>query len=384
MNREKQILLNEKRLKQKPKKFPIKIPKLKNIINKKRKAKSSKEIKSPKIFNIIIASATLIILFLSLILIIRKSFLITKYNINHYKNKIPIAFALNANYVYPIIVTLTSILYNSSPDTFYIFYLLLNPDIKESHINKILGIKEKYPNCKIELIKMGEKYSDYPEGFNKSASIYYRLELSELISDFDKIIYLDGDTIVHKDLTDMYNINMGKYYYMGFPDHDIVYYDFEGKRNFINSGVLLINLKDLREINATKKFKDYYDEYGTLKVDEYLINAVFYGNISFLPFIYGIPDFGAGSPTTVSISNFISEFGQYVNWSLTDMEKYSKNRAITHMCYENDKWWEKNYTNLTEIGKQWLFYASKSNIFDDICKKYHQFESQCEKIKNEN
>ena len=31
----------------------------------------------------------------------------------------------------------------------------------------------------------------------------------------------------HKDLTDMYNINMGKYYYMGFPDHDIVYYDFE-------------------------------------------------------------------------------------------------------------------------------------------------------------
>ena len=66
------------------------------------------------------------------------------------------------------------------------------------------------------------------------------------------------------------------------------------------------------------------------------------------------------------------------------MEYYSKNRAITHMCYENDKWWNKNYTNLTEIGKQWLFYASKSNAFDDICKKYKQFEFQCEKIKKEN
>ena len=44
---------------------------------------------------------------------------------------------------------------------------------------------------------------------------------------------------------------------MGFPDHDIINYEFNGKRNFINSGVMLINLKKLREVNAPKLLKDY-------------------------------------------------------------------------------------------------------------------------------
>ena len=66
--------------------------------------------------------------------------------------------------------------------------------------------------------------------------------MPDLITDRDKIIYLDVDTIVHKDLTDMYNIDMGIYYYMGIPDHDIYNFEFNGKRNFINSGVLLIKI----------------------------------------------------------------------------------------------------------------------------------------------
>ena len=48
------------------------------------------------------------------------------------------------------------------------------------------------------------------------------------------------------------------------------------------------------------------------------------------------------------------------------------------------KWWNYDYDKLTEIGKQWLFYASKSNVFDEICQKYNQFEEQCQKLKNEN
>ena len=303
-----------------------------------------------------------------------------KHNISNFKNKIPIAFALNDKYAYPLIVTLTSILYNSSPDTFYIFYLLLNPDVKKKKIDRILGIKDKYPNCEIELIKMGDKYEDYPHGKNCSP-IYYRLDLPDLIPDMDKIIYLDVDTIIHNDLTEMYNINMDNYYYMGFPDHDIDYYQFEGNLNFINTGVLLINLKNLRQANSSVQFQNYYKEHSTQKVDEYLINAVFYKHITFLPFIYGIPDFGAGSPTTSTISHFVKEFHNCVNWTESEMENYSKNRVITHMCYESDKWWQKNYTNLTEIGKQWLFYASKSNAFKDICKLYNQFESECKKIK---
>ena len=171
---------------------------------------------------------------------------------------IPIAFSLNNNYVYPLIVLLTSILYNSFPNVYFLFYLLLSPDIEEKNIMKILEICKKNKNCKINLIYMKDKYSKFNKGVYKSIAIYYRLELSNVITDVDKIIYLDIDTLVHKDLTEFYNIDLGNYYYMGFPAHDLTYTIINGTRNFINSGVMLINLKKLREINATQLYEEYY------------------------------------------------------------------------------------------------------------------------------
>ena len=126
-----------------------------------------------------------------------------------------------------------------------------------------------------------------------------------------------------------------------------------------------------------------YRKHGTKKVDEYLINAVFYDKIKFLPLIYGIPDFGAGNEITSSPHYFWNEFKNFTNFTLFDFNNSSENRAITHNCYEAKKWWHRKYENLTYIGKKWLFYASKSNIFNDICKTYIQFENYCEQINNE-
>ena len=256
------------------------------------------------------------------------------------------------------------------------------PDLQNLNIKKILGLRDKYQNCFINLIYMEEKFSKYQHSHD-SVAVYYRLELSNIILDFDKIIYLDVDTLIHKDLTELYNLNMGKYYYMGFPDHDITNYEFNGSRNFINSGVMLINLKKLRQVNAPKLFQEYYNNFGSLKEDEYLINAIFYDKISFLPLIYGIPDFGAGSKYTISYFHFWNEFKNFTNWTLLELENASYHRAITHNCYETKKWWKRKYNNLTGIGKKWLFYASKSNMFDNICKKYYQFRVYCEEIKKE-
>ena len=299
-------------------------------------------------------------------------------------NQIPIASSLNNNYVYPIIVSITSILYNSVPNNFFTFYLLLAPDVQEENLKKISGLKDKYPNCKFVFLHVENHFKNSFTGYYKSPTIYYRLELSNLITDVDKIIYLDVDTITHKDLTEFYNINMGKYYYLGYPGHDMVAFEFNGTRNFINSGCMLVNLRKLREVDAPKLFHEFYEKFGTKKYDEYILNGVFYNKISFLPLIYGIPDFGFTNPSTSTPAAFFSKFKNYTNFTVEDFENASKNRVITHGCYEMKKWWEFNYDKLTDIGKQWLFYASKSNVFDEICQKYNQFEEQCQKLKNEN
>jgi len=331
----------------------------------------------------LIIITTLIFIFFILLYILLKKFKSNTNIIINQTTQIPIAFSFNNVYVYPIIVSITSILFNSAHDTFFTFYLLLAPDVQEENVKKISGLKDKYSNCKFVFIHVDNQFKNFFTGYYKSPTIYYRLELSNLITDADKIIYLDVDTITHKDLKQFYNLDMGKYYYLGFPGHDLVNFEINGTRNFINSGCMLVNLKKLRESNAPKLFQDFYQQFGTKKYDEYIINSVFYNKISFLPLIYGIPDFGFKNPSTSTPEIFLNKFQNYINYTVEDMEYASKNRVITHGCYEIKKWWDYNYDKLTDIGKQWLFYASKSHVFDEICQKYNQFELQCQKLKTE-
>ena len=206
--------------------------------------------------------------------------------------------------------------------------------------------------------------------------------MPNLLIDIDKIIYLDCDNIVHKDLTELYNLDMKNNYYMGFPSHEISYLVIKGTRNFINSGVMLINLKLLRKINSSILYEEFYKEFGTKKYDEYLINSIFYNKISFLPFKYGIPDFIKGHRIIDSPSHFYNQFKGHSNGTEKEMIDSSINPSITHGCYTRIKWWNQNYNSLSKIGKKWIFYASKSNMFNEICNKYKQYKNICKKMKN--
>jgi hypothetical protein len=246
---------------------------------------------------------------------------------------------------------------------------------------KIKGLCKKYKKCEIIFLNMGEKYKGWKTGRYNSESVYYRLSLSDYVKNFDKIIYLDCDTMVHSDLTNFYNIEMGNKCYMGFPGHEVSYLEINGTRNFINSGVMLVNLKLLRNLNASFLFDKYYHTYGTKKFDEYLINVLFYNKISFLPLIYGIPDFEKGHHIIDSPPFFWKSLNGYSNCTEEEMISASNNRIITHGAYKMIKWWRRNYDSLSKIGKKWIYYASKSNVFNDICDTFTQYKKICSKLK---
>jgi len=146
---------------------------------------------------------------------------------------IPISFTINNLYTYPLIVLLTSILYNSKKSTLYLFHIMILDDFLEENKQKINGLCEKYKKCKKKFINMGKKYKDWITSSYYSETVYYRLSLSDFVTDFDKIIYLDCDTMDHNDLTDFYNIEIGDKFYMGFPGHEVSYIEISGTRNFI-------------------------------------------------------------------------------------------------------------------------------------------------------
>lgn len=317
---------------------------------------------------------------MELIFILFLIFLLEIYKQYYIKSIIPIAFASDYKYVYPLIVLLTSILFNAKPTTLYYFYIMIPYNIKYQTKIQFLKLKNKYPKFKLKFINLGKKFMTWKRG-HYSHTVYYRLCLSDLIKDFNKIIYLDVDTMVHKDLSEFYNIEMGNNYFMGFPGHEIGHLQIKGTRNFINSGVLLINLKFLRKLKASLLFEDYYNKYGTKKVDEYLINVIFYNHIKFLPLKYGIPSFNKRISMISSPSKFWESLNGYSNSTKNEMISSSLDPVITHGAYSFKKWWNWKYEELSTIGRKWIFYASKSHVFNEICRHYTQYKKICKKLK---
>ena len=210
--------------------------------------------------------------------------------------KVAIAYGLNNKYIYPTIVSMTSILENRFIHTYYIFYLLVDKiTFKLADKKKLMNIENKYERCEVNIIEIPKDMIKHANTKRYPISAYYRLLLSELIPNLNRIIYLDGDTLIYTDLTEMFNLEMGKNVMLGFVDNA---YDKAKKfgiktYKYIVSGILLINLKTIRRENISTQFFDFIDKNKDrlAQEDQTVINIVLHGRIDFLPPKYGIWNF---------------------------------------------------------------------------------------------
>ena len=118
-----------------------------------------------------------------------------------------------------------------------------------------------------------------PETVCSNISVYHKLLLASTI-DSDKIIYIDGDTIVLTSLYDIWSMDMTDKYIAGVKDTTGLIERAEagiGKDElYINSGVMLCNLKQWREDRLEKKYIKYMNEHTGKYIfrDQRVINAV--------------------------------------------------------------------------------------------------------------
>lgn len=179
-------------------------------------------------------------------------------------NYINVAYSLDNDYHYIVHVSMKSVMLSQNNNTFINFYILTsNMNEKQKEIIDKIGLQHK--NCKIEYLDMGNKFKDLNVPGDTyavwSTAIFYRLLLQYLLPNEKKILYLDGDTLIYKDLTKIYNYNITDKYYVGMLEYKVFTYAkyFKGKfGNYINTGVMLCNLEELRKGNITEKFVEFY------------------------------------------------------------------------------------------------------------------------------
>ena len=213
---------------------------------------------------------------------------------------------------------------------------------------------------------MGNAFKEANSDTRITTPAYYRLNLSELLPNIDKIIWLDGDTVTFKDLKDMINIDMEGYYYKGFIDSNVnglAPFGIKCKK-YICSGVMLINLKELRDNNIHEKFLKCMEDNKDKLVqhDQTVINVVCYDKIGILPPRYGMFNF----KTIDDVLSYNKTLSPLSNWSMNEVESAYKDPSIIH--YVAGKPWKDSYAAFKD---KWWDYAKKTDYYDVIESQYN-------------
>ena len=205
-------------------------------------------------------------------------------------NYINVAYAFDNIYYYITHVSMKSLMLNQNINTYIIFHILVSSEIYNEQKEVTDQICKEHKNCKIIYHIMYNEFKEFSvKGvIKRTTAIYYRLLLQNIIRNESKILYLDCDTLIYKDLKEVYNYNIRDFYYVGgYEGKPITKYG-NNLSDFINSGVMLINLDKLRNDNIFDKIIEFLKQNNnTLNfLDQDAINVVCNKKLGFFPSHY--------------------------------------------------------------------------------------------------
>lgn len=275
------------------------------------------------------------------------------------KQYIPIVCATANDYEYTI-VFLESILKSADNNTFYDIYILVDSGFTDTSNDFIMDYFEEFKGqCKITFLNVGAIFDNAYIGIKYIRTpTYFRLLIPDLL-DLDKCIYLDTDIIVREDLRELYNTSLDDCYIAGvkapsyFVRRDLENYCKQAHipdiSQYVNAGVLLMNLKKMRSDNIVKKFLELLP-LNMESQDQDIINSACYGYIKFLPFKFNV--------MTKYARWFLSDYKDF--FSVEELLYGWNNPVIIHYADEIKPWKQINCV----MGEYWWEVCRNSKMKD--------------------
>lgn len=214
--------------------------------------------------------------------------------------------ASDTNYAEFVSVVTASLFANNKEVFESITIHLFSNGIQVEMIDKI---KKNIPAEKGELLVydiqgIAAKLGINVEGEPLSICSYARLLLTEYIDEnVSRILYLDCDVIITGNLSDMWKTDLTDCLVAGTLDAHMnslpkTKIGLAENAEYINAGVLLINLDEWRKISIIEKFKNFISKYqgNVYHQDQGLINGVCSGHIKVLGPEYNMTSFFFSHP----------------------------------------------------------------------------------------
>ncbi|MBR5354868.1 MAG: glycosyltransferase family 8 protein [Alphaproteobacteria bacterium] len=214
-------------------------------------------------------------------------------------SKVNILYCFDSKFWRMAAVSMESVLANCKDTTSVTIYCMVAPNTEgREEIEKVIKSHKSGAGLVWREIKEEENPFQNYEFSRWSPVIFYRCIAHHFFKDIDKILYLDSDTLICRDISELFDTDISDYVLGGVRDmapvnekyhpQGIYVREFAEKYlnngPYINSGVLLINLRNIAKYEKLlfeTKVPLYYP-------DQDLLNAAFLGKIKFLPLKYNL------------------------------------------------------------------------------------------------
>ena len=270
---------------------------------------------------------------------------------------VPVVYSSSDSFVPYTMVSIESLVANGSSDIYYDIYILstkILPEQKE-RIEKFCG-----QNYRVNVIYIDELLQRDGFHFKMSTHVsvetYYRYYAPEILN-YDKILFVDSDTVVLGDVAELYKTDLGekplgavRNFMNGFVFNYVSKKLELDPKTYFNCGILLFNSKVFeREQIRRKAFSlvDNRDDY--LIVDQDALNIICKGNAVVLP------------------SSWNVQWHHYNNGLnlVEGKEEYLKAYAHPDILHFTDRFKPWNSVSMEKSDLFWN-YAAKSEYFLDI------------------
>lgn len=294
---------------------------------------------------------------------------------NKKKNVVPVVFTSSAYYAPYMAVTLQSLLDCAKEENFYDI-IILNKEISQEDQEKIKEMVDKNPNTSVRFIEVSQALDaqnyNFREGYSPES--FYRVVMVELLTEYDRVVYLDSDLILLEDIADLYfgtdiedNLVAAAIDIDGlasaFSNHDgrkdymISYMGISNLHDYFQSGVMIFNLKEWRKTFSLEQILDAACQPEIMFGDQDVLNVLCRGRIKFIDMSWN-----------TIINHRRKQMRELLCLApvdlLDDYFEARKTPKIIH--YGGTKPWD-----VPDCDMAWLFWekARKTTFYDEIIKR---------------
>ena len=230
------------------------------------------------------------------------------------KKKVAVLFAVNNEYAPYLGVALASLVEHAGKHEYEL--IVLYRDLNERNREMLRHIVDQFGRGSagrfhLRIMEMSVNLANYdfaPGYKSLSDECWYRLFSPELFPEYDKIVWLDADVLVQADVAELFAINIEDNWIAACRwDYGIIgllererrqktsklasYFTkvlgiMRPKENYVNSGVLLLNLRAMREQNVQEKLLQAAQNPAMHFHDQCAINMVCQGHIHYIDSVW--------------------------------------------------------------------------------------------------